>query len=130
MTAPLHEITVDVGTLQELRSLGDSVGQDLLSEVIELFVQDTEQQLVLLHKAVATGDVVAVGQIVHKVKGSSGQLGARQFVSSCSRLERSVAAGFPVRALDLDVVEQDYLSLRAALAEHASLVAPQLGGAS
>jgi HPt (histidine-containing phosphotransfer) domain-containing protein len=130
MTAPLHEITVDVGTLQELRSLGDSVGQDLLSEVIELFVQDTEEQLLLLHQAVATGDAVAVCQIVHKVKGSSGQVGARQFVSSCSRLERSVAAGTSVGALDLDVMEQDYLSLRAALAEHASLVAPQLGGAS
>ena len=130
MTAPLHEITVDLATLQELRSLGDSVGQDLLSEVIQLFVQDTGQQLLLLHQAAATGDVVAVGHIVHKVKGSSGQVGARQLVSSCSRLERSVAAGIPVRALDLDVVDQDYLSLRAALAEHASLVAPQLGGAS
>jgi HPt (histidine-containing phosphotransfer) domain-containing protein len=130
MTSPLHEITLDLDSLQELRSLGDAVGEDLLSEVIGLFVQDTEQQLVRLHQAVATGDVLAVGQIVHKVKGSSGQLGARQLASSCGRLERSVAAGMPVRALDLDVVEQDYLSLRAALAEHASLVAPQLGGAS
>jgi HPt (histidine-containing phosphotransfer) domain-containing protein len=130
MTSPLHEITLDLDSLQELRSLGEAVGQDLLSEVIGLFVQDTEQQLVRLHQAVATGDLLAVGQIVHKVKGGSGQLGARQLASSCSRLERSVAAGMPVGALDLDVVEQDYQSLRAALAEHASLVAPQLGGAS
>jgi HPt (histidine-containing phosphotransfer) domain-containing protein len=126
-SATPREITIDVGALQELRTLGEAVGQDLLSELIELFVEDTERQLVQLRHAAGTGDVVAVGQIAHNIKGGGGQLGARQLVSSCTRLERSAAVGLSSSTPDLTEVERDYVSFRAALTQHTSQAAPSIG---
>jgi HPt (histidine-containing phosphotransfer) domain-containing protein len=124
-----REITIDVAALDELRDLGDSVGQDLLSDLIELFVQDTERLLTQLRDAAGTGDIAAVGQIAHNIKGSSGQLGARQLVASCGRLE-SASAGSSLSAPDLHEVEEDYVSVRAALTQHSSRSGPRVGGAS
>jgi HPt (histidine-containing phosphotransfer) domain-containing protein len=124
------ETTIDLGTMQELRSLGEAVGQDLLSELIELFVEDTERLLVQLRHAAGTGDVVAVGQIAHNIKGGGGQLGARQLVSSCTRLELSAASGLSSSRPDLTEVERDYLTFRAALTEHAPQAPSQAGGDS
>jgi HPt (histidine-containing phosphotransfer) domain-containing protein len=127
MTVPVHgvgsgtpsEITIDLATMEELRSLGEAVGVDLLSELVELFVEDTERLLVQLRHAAGAGDVVAVGQIAHNIKGGGGQLGARQLVSSCTRLERSASSGLSAARPDLAEVERDYLSFRAALTLHA-----------
>jgi HPt (histidine-containing phosphotransfer) domain-containing protein len=121
------ESTIDLDTMQELRSLGEAVGVDLLSELIELFVEDTERLLVDLRHAAGSGDVVAVGQIAHNIKGGGGQLGARQLVASCTRLERSATSGLSAARPDLAEVERDYLSFRAALTQHAPQ-APSVAG--
>jgi HPt (histidine-containing phosphotransfer) domain-containing protein len=123
------EDTFDVDALQELRTLGEAIGDELLPDLVELFVHDTELLLIQLHKAVAVGDVVAVGRIAHNIKGGGGQLGARQLASSCSRLELAAAAGpLSVIQTELHGVEMDYVELRRALRQQLSLWELHIGG--
>jgi HPt (histidine-containing phosphotransfer) domain-containing protein len=115
------ENTFDVAALQELRTLGEDIGQDLLPELVELFVQDTELLLVQLREAVEGCDVGAASRIAHNIKGGGGQLGARQLASSCSRLEQAAAAGFrAVSQTELHEVEMDFVELRRALTQQLS----------
>jgi HPt (histidine-containing phosphotransfer) domain-containing protein len=127
----MPENTFDVAALQELRTLGEAIGQELLPDLVELFVQDTELLLIQLREAVEACDVVAVGRIAHNIKGGGGQLGARQLASSCSRLEQVAAAGLlSVSQTDLHEVEMDYVELRRALTQQLSQWELHLGGPS
>lgn len=126
---PEAESTFDLAALQELRTLGEGIGEEFLSELVDLFVQDTELLLIELREAVEVSDVVAVGRIAHNIKGSGGQLGARQLASSCSRLERAAAAGLgSVSQTDLYEVEMDYVELCRALRQQMSQWEPHFGG--
>jgi histidine phosphotransfer protein HptB len=123
------ERTFDLAALEELRTLGESIGPEFLPELVDLFVQDTELLLVQLREAVEIRDVVAVGRIAHNIKGGGGQLGARQLASSCSRLERAADVGFlSVNQTDLHEVEMDYVELRHALRQQLSQWEPEFGG--
>jgi HPt (histidine-containing phosphotransfer) domain-containing protein len=125
------ESTFDLAALEELRTLGESIGPEFLPELFELFVQDTELLLVQLRAAVEVRDVDAVGHIAHNIKGGGGQFGARQLASSCSRLERAAEVGFlSVNQTDLHEVEMDYVELRHALRAQMSQWEPHFGGPS
>jgi HPt (histidine-containing phosphotransfer) domain-containing protein len=115
------ESTFDLAALQELRTLGESIGPEFLPELVDLFVQDTELLLIELREAVEVRDVAAVGRIAHNIKGGGGQLGARQLALSCSRLERAADVGFlSVNQTDLHEVEMDYVELRRSLRQQLS----------
>jgi HPt (histidine-containing phosphotransfer) domain-containing protein len=123
------ESTFDLAALQELRTLGESIGPEFLPELVDLFVQDTELLLIELREAVEVRDVVAVGRIAHNIKGGGGQLGARQLASSCSRLEQAAGVGFlSVDQTDLHEVEMNYVELRHALRLQMSQWEPHSGG--
>jgi HPt (histidine-containing phosphotransfer) domain-containing protein len=110
------ESTFDLAALEELRTLGKSIGPEFLPELVDLFEQDTELLLIELRAAAEVRDVDAVSRIAHNIKGGGGQLGARQLASSCSRLERACEVGsVSVNQTDLHEVEMDYIELRRAL---------------
>jgi FOG: HPt domain len=117
------EPTLDPTVIDELRVLGEAAEQDLLDEVIDQFVHDTEPLLVQLREAFEVDDPTAVGSIAHGLKGSCGQLGGRRLASSCARLEEKATAGSLSNAVDdlLDV-EVDYQELRRALRHEVSSI--------
>jgi HPt (histidine-containing phosphotransfer) domain-containing protein len=123
------ESAFDLAALEELRTLGEGIGPEFLPELVDLFVHDTELLLIELREAVEVRDVDAVGRIAHNIKGSGGQLGARQLALSCSRLERAAGVGvLSVDQTDLHEVEMDYVELRLALRQQLSRWETYLGG--
>jgi PAS domain S-box-containing protein len=115
--------TIDPAVFGELRILDDATGGDLLVELVERFVHETEPLLVELREALEVGDALAVGRIAHSIKGSGVQLGGRRLALSCGRLERKAAAGSLAEGQDdLLEVEIDYKELRSSLTEQLTLV--------
>ena len=109
---PPREPTIDPVVFAELRSLGE----DLLTELVELFVHDTGPLLDQLRDAFETGDTPAVHRLAHSIKGIGAQLGGRRLAAACDRLEMegidgSVSAG----SAGLRDVELDFAELRQAL---------------
>jgi PAS domain S-box-containing protein len=119
--ASVDEVTIDPVVFDELRALGAAGDQDLLTELVDAFVKDTEPLLVKLGEALEAGDAPTVGRIAHNIKGSCGQLGGRRLASSFDRLERRAnSGGLSLDRTDLQEVEADYLDLRRTLAQRLS----------
>jgi two-component system, sensor histidine kinase and response regulator len=116
------EITIDRTIFDELRTLGDDSGEDLVAEVTDTFVEDTEPLLVALRDAFELDDAYAVGRIAHSVKGGASQLGGRRLTASCGRLEGKATAGVLHDGLmDLEEIEISYQDLRRELSQHLTL---------
>ncbi|MGZ6963996.1 MAG: response regulator, partial [Acidimicrobiia bacterium] len=123
---PPVEITIDQVVFDELRVIGDAAGHNLVAEVVEHFIRDTEVLLVQLRDAFERGDAFAVSRIAHSIKGGCSQLGGRQLASTCTRLESEASAGSLADGeIDLDELETDYLELRRELNQQVSTGEPE-----
>ena len=76
-------MTLDPSIFQELRALGEAAQHDLVTEVSEQFLHDTEPLLVQLREAAEVGDAFAVSRLAHRIKGGSSQLGGRRLAAAC-----------------------------------------------
>lgn len=96
---------LNLETLHELREMLD----DGLDEVLTEYVGDASQQLRQLHVAVEVGDVEAIGDISHSLKGSSGNLGIQGLYELCARLEQEAKSGTVGDApASLALIEQEF----------------------
>jgi PAS domain S-box-containing protein len=110
------EVTLDPSIFHELRALGEAAQHDLVTEVSEQFLTDTEPLLVELRDAAERGDAFAVGRIAHRIKGGSSQLGGRRLASACTELERAARTGeLPADHHNVEEVEMDFQELRCEL---------------
>ena len=87
------EAAINLTIIGELRLLGEETEQDLLGELVGLFVHDAEPLLVQIRAAMEVGDAPAVGRIAHSLKGSAVDLGGLRLATVCSRLERLATTG-------------------------------------
>ena len=78
---------IDDSKLDDLRMLSDDDGPDILSELIDIFLDDTPARLMDLAHAVASGDPEGTMQNSHALKSSCAQLGAMQLSEYCGQLE-------------------------------------------
>ena len=85
MRPPMN--VIDAETIDALRSLQEEGDDDLLVELIDLFLQDAPDRIVAIRAAVATGDWARLAERAHSLKGSCGSLGAAQMAALCARLE-------------------------------------------
>jgi CheY-like chemotaxis protein len=114
--ASAPEATIDPAVLNELRVLDAATDENLLDDLVDQFILDTDPLLVELREALERGNALVVGRIAHAIKGSSSQLGGRRCASSCDRLEgRATAGRLSDGQADLHDVEMDYQDLRQAL---------------
>ena len=81
------ESVLDTAVVEQLRSLTHAGNPELLHRLQESFARDTPMRLAALRAAVAAGDAEATAFNVHTLKGSAANLGARQVVAACLRLE-------------------------------------------
>jgi PAS domain S-box-containing protein len=81
-----EEDSLDHTVIASLRELGDS---DLLSELTQMFLEEVPERLEALQEAVDKGDEQTIQRIAHTLKGSSGNMGARQMSRLCLDLEQA-----------------------------------------
>ena len=69
--------------LDELRA----IDEDLLREVVGIFVSDVPQQIAVVRAALASGDARAVERSAHRLKGIALGVGARALADVAETLE-------------------------------------------
>jgi HPt (histidine-containing phosphotransfer) domain-containing protein len=81
--------TLDARVIENLREIG---GQEMISELAEMFLDDARSAIDTLKEAVEGGDARTVRRAAHTLKGSSGNMGAGGMARVCARLEEVGAA--------------------------------------
>jgi HPt (histidine-containing phosphotransfer) domain-containing protein len=79
-------------TLQALRELGSEMGPSFFPQLLEAFMQDAMEHLVILQSAIAEGDTVRLRVEAHALKGASLTMGARGMADICKQLENGGTA--------------------------------------
>lgn len=75
---------LDRATLEELR---DAVGSEVVTELVETYLQDAPNQHQAVVAAVDNQSPQALSRAAHRLKGSSMSLGLLQVRNLCGRLE-------------------------------------------
>jgi len=73
---------------QQLLDLQDETNPDFVSEVVELYFEDSVQKIERIHQLLSTPvpDFNELDQVVHQFKGSSASLGAMTMAQLCIKL--------------------------------------------
>ncbi|MGJ7457664.1 ATP-binding protein [Halomonas sp. RA08-2] len=84
-----------------LQALRDSLGEEGLASLVELFGALAESRLVSLERALGEGDLIEARHAAHQLKGESSSLGAVKVAGLATRLERlaNEGDGMAARAL-------------------------------
>jgi CheY-like chemotaxis protein/HPt (histidine-containing phosphotransfer) domain-containing protein len=111
--------TVDAEVQDNLRSLGRSLGDDLLGQLVEEFVRETDRHLIDLRRACQAGEDGAIARIAGAMRAAAGRLGGTGLVEACAQLEESARSGRSgPDGADPRGAEREYRSLRALLAQY------------
>ena len=86
-------MSIDYETLEILRTLPGSAGGDLLTEVVGIFLAMTPAKIQALKGAVARGDLEAVANDAHYVKGGAGNMGILKLAEISHHLELAARQG-------------------------------------
>ena len=78
---------ISLNVLEGLKKFQQADEPDFVTELIDLFLEDTAVQLESLKVAVSKNDVTEVRRLAHLVKGSSGNIGAVGFAELCQEME-------------------------------------------
>jgi CheY-like chemotaxis protein len=74
-------------------SLSDDLAEDILDDLQELFLVDTEQLLADMEQAIAAGDSTTLERAAHTLKSSSATMGADKLATLCAELEDQLRTG-------------------------------------
>jgi len=108
MTLPTTSIHREMDTAVIDRNRMRSSGPDLAN----LFLKEAAETLQQLQHAADHGDSNGVRQAAHRLKGSSGYLGANRLVQVSARIERAARAGEPVAATEVCAVAAELTTVR------------------
>lgn len=101
--------SIDRSVLESLRELQEEGEPDIISELVQLFVEDTPPQLAALREAVDASDAQSVERIAHTLKGSCGNMGAVRMAKLCEELQGVGASGNLARVPELlDQLEAEF----------------------
>jgi HPt (histidine-containing phosphotransfer) domain-containing protein len=79
---------INLTVLEALKQFQQIGEPDFVTELIDLFLDDTEVQLESLRVAVSKNDMPEVLRLAHLVKGSSGNIGATGLAELCHEIEK------------------------------------------
>lgn len=79
----------DASRLDDLRSLGERSGEDLLGEVVELFLERIPSLVRTLRSVESLEDLPELASIAHGLRSSSGLLGANSLSALAGQLEQA-----------------------------------------
>jgi HPt (histidine-containing phosphotransfer) domain-containing protein len=110
---------LDPQLLDTLRALQEPGDPDLAHELITLFLRDSGVRLARTRDAVSRGDLPAVAELAHQMKGSAGAVSASRLGDSSAALEQAARRGSPDAATLAALLERllrDFDDVRAAFA--------------
>ena len=84
---------LDPKVIDSLRKLTPEGEADVLSEVLQLFLEEVPKKIRALQEAVHAGDAAEAGRVAHSLKGSSGNIGADSMMDVCRRIDDLARAG-------------------------------------
>jgi HPt (histidine-containing phosphotransfer) domain-containing protein len=88
----------------------------MLSELTQMFFDDTRSSLATLRKALEEGDAQSVERVAHTLNGSSSNMGAVRMAALCAELENVGASGKLSRGPELlEHVEAEFERVHSAL---------------
>lgn len=101
--------SINMGTLQSLRKLGESAQQDLVKELVEIFTSSAPQILKDFKIYLAKEDYDRINMLAHNFKSTCTNVGATRMRNLTARLEKVKASddSQSIRKL-LDALEQEY----------------------
>jgi HPt (histidine-containing phosphotransfer) domain-containing protein len=106
---------LDLTTLRNLVDLDDG-GHGLISEMIDIFREDTPRRLQDILTAAAQGNAEELSRAGHALKGGAGALGAKTLRDLAADLEALGRGGFSDAGADLSVrLESTFQASLAAL---------------
>lgn len=83
-----HTESVDIAVLAELQeSFGADEDDDIVRELITVYLEDTPNILTALFQAIADGDVEIMTRSAHTLKSNSAQMGAKRLSALCKHME-------------------------------------------
>jgi HPt (histidine-containing phosphotransfer) domain-containing protein len=91
---------VVIARLFQLRDQVARPGEDVLGELLDLFVQDTRVRLATIRSALASGDAEARRLAAHALKGSAGNVGASRVARLAASVEKGGATAAQVDDLE------------------------------
>jgi HPt (histidine-containing phosphotransfer) domain-containing protein len=97
---------LDPEVLDNLRSLQDPGDGDFVTEIVLLFLSDTAMRLQTVRDSAARGDLLALAEVAHLLKGSAGLIGAEGMVEASLRLGVREPAAAPDAAAVADMTGQ------------------------
>lgn len=100
-------VVLDQDRLAVLRGIGPQNGWGILPAVVLAFVDSAPAEGQALADAHQMGDGVAVGELLHRLKGSAANLGATRLAERCGRLEQVAARGDIVDAAAIESVRRE-----------------------
>jgi CheY-like chemotaxis protein len=115
-TAPAN-LRLDVKLPDQVQALQQLGNPEVLRRAITAYLTDAPQRLATIRQAMTSGDVSALKQAAHSLKGSSGTLGFVSLAACCQELEAIGHIGALDQAAPLLVkVEAEYGTVQRALA--------------
>jgi len=84
---------IDDTSLQQLRSLGQARGKDLLGDILRLYLEHAPQQVQAIHAALSDGAAEHLHKLSHNLKSSSAQVGAMALSETFASLETAAREG-------------------------------------
>jgi HPt (histidine-containing phosphotransfer) domain-containing protein len=103
---PQEPEVLDPQLLDILRELQDPDEPDLAHELITLFLRDSTSRVARMRDAAARGDLPAVAELAHQMKGSAGAVSAARLGECASALEQAVRYDTPDAARLADRVDR------------------------
>lgn len=107
---------IEQASLLNLRTIG---GDDdaFVTEIVQMFREDTPPQFVELADCVAQSDAVRLGKVAHSMKGSAGNFGAKHFRHLAEAIEAIAKSGHLAAApAAIAALRTEYERVLAALA--------------
>ena len=104
--------------------------QDMVCEMIQCFFDEVENLFPQMRTALEKGDLVEVGRLGHRIKGTVVYLGAQPAKEAALRVERfcKCEGGTPSEAEEaINALEHECVTLKAALKSHRLAAEPKQG---
>jgi CheY-like chemotaxis protein len=107
---------LDSTIVDRLQRLGDAAGEDLRSQLADLFLADARRRVAILQQALTENDAMTASKTAHMLSGASANIGAVGLARLCAAFSSDCAADSTMPGQErLDAVEAELERVRPAL---------------